>query len=167
MVGYVSYFILFWIVVILQFVMAKYLVIGTYYPNLLLLMVIFIAVKRGSHQGQLFGFLWGLVWDVIQIGLLGSNAMLLTCAGFFTGKLSKKLDISKVPTQIVLAVLSSIWFWLGKYVLLLIFSSPEAIVLFDSGAFVQIFYNGLMAPIIFKLSDWFFALTNPHNRYCN
>jgi rod shape-determining protein MreD len=55
-------------------------------PDLLLVTVIAIALVRGSITGAAAGFGAGLLVDVMTLGTLGLNALLLTLAGFWAGR---------------------------------------------------------------------------------
>jgi len=55
-------------------------------PDLLLVTLLGIALLRGSVTGALAGFLGGLVLDVANLGTLGVSSLVLTLAGYWTGR---------------------------------------------------------------------------------
>ena len=55
-------------------------------PDLLLVTLLGISLLRGSVTGALAGFLGGLVLDVANLGTLGVTSLLLTLAGYWTGR---------------------------------------------------------------------------------
>ena len=55
-------------------------------PNLLLVSVVCVALLRGSVFGAVAGFSAGLLADTGVFGTLGFTALLLTLAGYWTGR---------------------------------------------------------------------------------
>lgn len=73
-------------VALLQVVIVSSLVIGGGAPDLLLVVVIALALVRGSVPGAVFGFLGGLVVDVLTLDTLGITSLILALAGFWAGR---------------------------------------------------------------------------------
>src|SRR5437870_9727124 len=55
-------------------------------PNVLLVVLLSIALLRGSVFGAVAGFGAGLLIDVANLGTLGFTSLLLTVAGFWIGR---------------------------------------------------------------------------------
>jgi rod shape-determining protein MreD len=55
-------------------------------PDLLLVTLVAVALVRGSLTGAVAGFCAGLVVDTALLGTLGVTSLLLTFAGFWTGR---------------------------------------------------------------------------------
>ena len=55
-------------------------------PDLLLVTLLGIALLRGSITGAVAGFVGGLVLDIANMGTLGVSSLLLTLAGYWTGR---------------------------------------------------------------------------------
>lgn len=70
----------------LQIVILSSLLIGGGAPDLLLVVVVVLGLLRGSIAGAGFGFLGGLVVDVVTLGTLGISSLVLTLAGFWSGR---------------------------------------------------------------------------------
>lgn len=70
----------------LQFVIVSSLLIGGGSPDLLLVVVVALGLLRGSVAGSLLGFLGGLVLDVVTLGTVGISSLVLTLAGFWSGR---------------------------------------------------------------------------------
>lgn len=56
-------------------------------PNLPLLVLVVFATRRGAFQAVLFGFVAGLLLDVLSSGMFGMSAFVFSLTGFVTGKL--------------------------------------------------------------------------------
>ncbi len=72
-------------------VLAQVSILGGYTPlggtaDLLLVVVLSIALLRGSVFGAVAGFGAGLLLDVANLGTLGFTSLLLTIAGFWIGR---------------------------------------------------------------------------------
>jgi rod shape-determining protein MreD len=70
----------------LQIVIVSSLLVGGGAPDLLLVTVVALGLLRGSIAGAVFGFLGGLVVDVVTLDTLGITSLLLTLAGFWAGR---------------------------------------------------------------------------------
>ena len=70
----------------LQIVIVSSLLIGGGAPDLLLVVVVALGLLRGSVAGAGYGFLGGLVVDVVTLGTLGISSLVLTLAGFWSGR---------------------------------------------------------------------------------
>ena len=66
-------------------VILKYVAVQSVTPDLLLILVVWIAVSEGQFIGTLAGFGAGLLYDVTSGDVLGSNALAKTVAGFVAG----------------------------------------------------------------------------------
>jgi rod shape-determining protein MreD len=76
---------LFFVVVVQLSIMANVDILGGH-PNLLLVSVVSVALLRGSTFGAVAGFCAGLLADTGVFGTLGFTALLLTLAGYWTGR---------------------------------------------------------------------------------
>ena len=76
---------LFIVVVIQLSIMANVDIFGGH-PNLLLVALVSVALLRGAVFGAVAGFSAGLLADTGVFGTLGFTALLLTLAGYWTGR---------------------------------------------------------------------------------
>jgi rod shape-determining protein MreD len=82
--GYILLSVLF---VILQTTLARYLAIESIAPDLLLLWIVYLALREGQIAATTAGFFLGLLVDLIsgRDGMLGLAALSKTVAGFVAG----------------------------------------------------------------------------------
>ena len=92
-------------------VLAQVSILGGYSPlggsaNLLLVVLLSVALLRGSVLGAVAGFGAGLLVDVANLGTLGFTSLLLTIAGFWIGRYGETTarDRFHAPYLSVLAV---------------------------------------------------------------
>jgi rod shape-determining protein MreD len=76
---------LFFAVVIQLSIMAQITILGGH-PNLLLVALVCVALLRGAVFGAVGGFCAGFLVDTGVFGTLGFTALLLTLAGYWTGR---------------------------------------------------------------------------------
>ena len=76
---------LFLAVVVQLSIMAQITILGGH-PNLLLVALVCIALLRGAVFGAVAGFSAGFLADTGVFGTLGFTALLLTLAGYWTGR---------------------------------------------------------------------------------
>lgn len=76
---------LFFAVVIQLSIMAQITILGGH-PNLVLVALVCVALLRGAVFGAVAGFSAGFLADTGVFGTLGFTALLLTLAGYWTGR---------------------------------------------------------------------------------
>jgi rod shape-determining protein MreD len=76
---------LFVVVVVQLSIIANVEILGGH-PNLLLVTLVCVALLRGAIFGAVAGFCSGLLLDTGVFGTLGFTALLLTLAGYWTGR---------------------------------------------------------------------------------
>src|SRR5438046_7733586 len=70
-------------------------------PDVLLVVLLSIALLRGSIFGALAGFGAGFLVDIANLGTLGFTSLLLTVAGFWIGATARRrrTTVSTPPTS--------------------------------------------------------------------
>lgn len=69
-----------------QTVVVSSLVVGGGAPDTLLVAIVVLGLLRGAIPGAVFGFLGGVVVDVVTLDTLGISSLVLTLAGFWAGR---------------------------------------------------------------------------------
>src|SRR6184192_2553841 len=77
---------LLFLVVVIQLSVIANVDILTGHPNLLLVTIVCVSLLRGAIFGAVAGFSAGLLADTGVFGTLGFTALLLTLAGYWTGR---------------------------------------------------------------------------------
>jgi rod shape-determining protein MreD len=93
--GYIVLSILF---VLLQTTLARYLAIETIAPDLLLIWVVYLALREGQVAATTAGFFIGFLFDLIsgKDSMLGLAALCKTVAGFAAGYFYNENKISQI-----------------------------------------------------------------------
>ena len=71
---------------LVQAVLVSSLVVGGGAADVLLLAVVSVGLLRGSVPGAVAGFAGGLVLDLLTLETLGLSSLVLTLAGFWSGR---------------------------------------------------------------------------------
>ena len=70
---------------ILQTTFIPFLSIGGFLPDILLIWVVYVAVRYGQMEATITGFLVGLLQDAVSMQFFGLGALTKTIAGFVAG----------------------------------------------------------------------------------
>jgi rod shape-determining protein MreD len=123
--------------------------IGNVSPDIPLVVVVLLALRRGPEFGCVAGFVAGLVQDAAGGGFIGVQGMTKALAGFAAGTASARLrptqPLVQVPALVVLTLAEGIL----RYGLLALVRFPAGFV--DVMVYVvvpQALYNGVLGAIL-------------------
>lgn len=114
---------LFLVVVVQLSVMANVDILGGH-PNLLLVTVVSIALLRGALFGAVAGFCAGLLADTGVFGTLGFTALLLTLAGYWTGRYGETTGRDRAHAPLVSIAVITILYQVAALVLRYLLGQP-------------------------------------------
>jgi len=91
---------------ILQLTLAPLIVYKNVGPDLVILPVIYFAIKEGQTYGMVLGFIIGFLFDLFSGGIIGSAMFSKTIAGFIAGYFynENKIDLTLGSAFFVLIV---------------------------------------------------------------
>ena len=134
--------------------LAPALRVGNVAPDIPLIVVVLLALRRGPEFGCLAGFVAGLLQDVAGGGLLGVQALTKGLVGFGIGCLGGRLRVTQPLVQVPGLILLTMTEALARYALLQLFRFPAPFG--DLMTFVvlpQALYNGFIgAALVFALT---------------
>ena len=140
------------ICILLQSTLLHAIELGGVHPDLALLVLIFVAMRRGAMVGQVSGFVSGFVEDLMSVSPLGFHALLRTVVGFLYGLLSGNVFIDPFLMPIILAVIATILKGFLAGVVSAVFGiASSGFVIFTGRIWIEAGYNGLVAPFLFAL----------------
>lgn len=114
-------------VAVLQGTLANYLT-GPYgiKPDFFLIMVVYFGISRGPLEGEVIGFLGGLLGDILSGGTLGINALSKTIIGFLSGITKKSVYFENIiPQAAIIAGATLIDASLISLIRLIIYTKPQ------------------------------------------
>ncbi|MBN2735983.1 MAG: rod shape-determining protein MreD [Spirochaetales bacterium] len=151
-----SIFIVF-IALLLQSTLLNYLAIESVKPDLALIALIFISIRRGNVPGQISGFASGLFQDFISLPPpVGFYAIIRTIVGFVFGFFEGRLFVDPVIVPVILVIIGT----LLKGVLATVAGIGFGILntgfeLISFKFLIEVIYNAVCAPLIFSLLNRF------------
>ena len=138
----------------LQTTLSGLVVRGTAAIDLVLIVVVYIALKSGPVAGLLGGTAAGLLQDALSNPVVGIGAMAKTIVGFVAGQLATHFILTGPVPRLVLLVVSTVLhaiIFMGLCVLLDLRQFPHPV----SAVLGQALGNGLVGVVAFQLIEWF------------
>jgi rod shape-determining protein MreD len=135
-------------------------------PDIMLIAVMYLALKNGALIGETTGFISGLLIDFISASPLGLNCLVRTIAGYLCGLFSRTLNSTGILIPAVLGFCITI---IKVFILNIVaFFFPQGSILmynFFSIQFVaELGLNTIIAPILFALFSLFkFLIIKPED----
>ncbi|MBI1847314.1 MAG: rod shape-determining protein MreD [Candidatus Rokubacteria bacterium] len=134
---------------IAQVTLAPALRIGVVTPDIPLIIVVLLALRRGAETGCLAGAVVGLMQDVAGGGLLGVQALTKALVGFVIGAAAPRLSVTQPLVQVPGLVLLSVAEALARFALLKVFHFPVAFgELMTYVVLPQALYNGFIGAVL-------------------
>jgi len=135
---------------ILQSTVLRWVALKGVKPDLALIVLVFVAVRRGSMAAQVSGFLAGLLEYVLSLAPLGFNALLRTVLGFFYGLTAGSIFVDPVLMPVLLILVATILKGRASCLLVVIFRIPApGFQIFAGPLWIEVGYNALLAPFLF------------------
>jgi len=121
-------------------------------PELLLVTVVAVALLRGAVFGAVAGFCAGLVADTGVFGMLGFTSLLLTLAGYWTGRYGETTGRDRAHAPLLSVAVITVLYQLGALILHFMLGqpAPARLVLLDSLP-MTVVINLLLAVPVYAL----------------
>jgi len=120
--------------------------------NLLLVVVVALGLVRGSIPGAVFGFVGGLIVDLVTLDTLGVTSLVLTLAGFWAGRYAETTGRGRALAPVlsvgVITVLAALFDLVLHYMLGEAVSAHQALI---TSLLPELFLNLLLAYPVFRL----------------
>lgn len=130
-------------------------------PDIPLIVVVLLALRRGPEFGCLGGFAAGLLQDVAGGGLIGVQALTKALIGFAIGTVGGRLRVTQPLVQVPGLVLLSVLEGLARFALLKVFHFPAAFgELMSYVVLPQALYNGFLGAALVLALAWTEAQRN-------
>jgi rod shape-determining protein MreD len=137
-----------------QTTLAGYVFRGGAAIDLVLLVVVYVAIKSGPVTGTLAGTVAGLIQDALSSGILGIGGLAKTVVGFLSGVLGTQFIMTApLPRFVLLLVATALHaaIFMGLYTLLDLrqFPAPYPAIV------GQAVGNAVVGVIAFQMIEWF------------
>jgi rod shape-determining protein MreD len=136
----------------LQTVLGRFLIRGTVAVDLVLVVVVYAALRFGPVTGLMTGTLAGLVQDYLSTGVVGIGALAKTVVGFIAGLIGTQFIVAQPLPRFVVFLGASLLhalIFFGLYILLGLwkFEAPYMAVLGQALA------NSVVGIVAFQLAE--------------
>jgi rod shape-determining protein MreD len=142
------------IAIALQTTLASLVFRGNTAIDLVLIVVVFVAIKSGPVTGLLAGTVAGLIQDALSSGILGIGGLAKTIVAFLSGVLGTQFIVTAPLPRFLLLLLATALhaaIFIGLYTLLNLrqFPAPYPAIV------GQAFGNAFVGVIAFQVIEWF------------
>jgi rod shape-determining protein MreD len=138
--------------VVLQSTLLHWVAIRGVIPDLGLIILVFVAIRRGSMTAQLSGFATGLIEDVLSLSPLGFHALIRTVVGFLYGLTVGSIFVDPILMPVLLTIIATLFKALISSLLVSFLSIPaEGFSVFTGPLWIEMGYNAVLAPFLFAL----------------
>ncbi len=125
-------------------------------PDLALIVLIFVSMRRGPMVGQVSGFATGFLEDLMNVSPLGFHSLLRTVIGYVYGLLSGNVFIDPFLMPIILTVIATILKGILAGIVSAVFGlAASGFITFTGRLWIEVGYNGVIAPFLFALLNLF------------
>ncbi len=129
--------------------LAAVLRLGDVVPDIPLVVVVMLALRRGPEFGCVAGLVAGLLQDVTSGGLLGVQALTKALAGFAIGASGARLSATSPLVQVPGLVLLTVAEGLVRFGILQMFRFPAPLgELMAYQVLPQALYNGVLGALV-------------------
>ena len=139
----------------IQTTLAQYIFRGSSTAiDLVLIVVVYVAIKSGPVTGILAGTIAGLIQDSLDPGILGIGGLAKTIVGFLSGVLGTQFIVTApLPRFLLLIVATALHaaIFMGLYTLLNLRQFPAPY----SAIIGQAFGNAFVGVVAFQMIEWF------------
>lgn len=137
----------------LQTTLAGLVVRGTAAIDLVLIVVVYIALKSGPSTGLVAGTVAGLIQDALSNPILGIGGLAKTMVGFLSGVLATQFILNGPLPRFVLLLMATglhAAIFMGLYLLLDLREFPDPM----PAVIGQALGNGFVGVVGFQLFEW-------------
>jgi rod shape-determining protein MreD len=121
--------------------------------DLVLIVVVYVAIKSGPSAGVLAGTVAGLIQDSLTTGILGIGGLAKTVVGFLCGVLGSQFIVTAPLPRFLLLLMGTALhaaIFMGLYTLLNLRQFPAPY----SSIVGQAFGNAFVGVIAFQIIEW-------------
>jgi rod shape-determining protein MreD len=128
----------------------------TQYPpfrngSIVLVVLLSMALLRGSVFGAVAGFGAGLLLDVATLGTLGSTSLLLTVAGFWIGRYGETTARDRFHAPYLSVAVVTVLYAFGQVVLQFVLGEPAPAGIVAHGLWLALLLNLVLTLPIYGL----------------
>ncbi len=124
--------------------------------NAFSVVVLYFSIRRGEVFGALLGTMCGLVQDAFSLGVFGVAGLTKTLLGFWTGYVSRRIDVAPLARNAVFMLVMSVLEMI-LWVLIMAVVRLRSVNLHGGLLLLQPVATAIMGSALFALERWFRA----------
>lgn len=125
-------------------------------PEVVLVLVLYLALYNGSLTGVIVGFLAGLILDFLSLSPLGLHSIMFVIFSFFIGKMHGQYNVSKFFIPIFLTAVALLVKVVLTYALAFVFGKNILVPnLFATDFWISFVVTTLFSPLLFYFFNLF------------
>ena len=153
------------IAAVLQSTVLRFAAIAGVQPDLVLIIVVFVAHKNGSMMGQITGLGAGIILDVMGLSPLGFYALIYAVIGVLYGATKGKMFVDPIFMPALLLLVALLLKAVLGVALGGLFGIEGVIArTFSVSYLIELGYSAVVSPVIFGLLRMIRPLSPEHRR---
>lgn len=138
--------------VVLQSTLLHWVALRGVKPDLALIVLVFVAVRRGSMTGQITGFASGILEDLLSLSPVGFHALVRTVIGFLYGRMEGNIFLDPILVPLLLTIVATLLKGLlSSFAVVLFVLAAPGFKVFAGPLWIEVGYNAVLAPFLFAL----------------
>ena len=139
-------------IAVLQSTVLRFTSIAGIQPDLVLIVIVYVANKNGTMIGQLAGLGAGVVLDVMGLSSLGFYALIYAVIGAVYGSTRGKMFVDPIFMPVLLALVAMLMKGVAGVALAGLYGIDGVIDrVFSTSYLIEMGYTALVSPLLFGL----------------
>jgi rod shape-determining protein MreD len=144
------------VAVLLQSTILGMIAIGGVRPDLALVILVFVSLRRGSMVGQVSGFASGILEDFMSVSPLGFHPLMRAVIGYLYGIFSGAVFVDPFVMPMILTVIATLLKGIIAGLVSAIFGlSSSGFLYFAGRLWIELGYNAVLSPFLFAFLNLF------------
>ncbi len=144
------------VAVLLQSTVLGSIAIASVRPDLALIILVFVSLRRGSMVGQVSGFFSGILEDFMSVSPLGFHPLMRAVIGYLYGLFSGAVFVDPFLMPMVLTVIATLLKGVLSGLVSTVFGlSSSGFLYFTGRLWIEVGYNAVLSPFLFALLNLF------------
>lgn len=137
---------------LMQTTLFQHLALAGEVPNLILIFVVAFAYMRGRKAGMCYGFVCGLLIDLVYSDVIGLTALLYVLVGYLVGICNEIYYRDELSVPIILVAISDFLFNFAYYIFNFLLRGRLQVFYYIWNVILpEVVYTVLVACILYKL----------------
>jgi rod shape-determining protein MreD len=121
-------------------------------PDIALIVLVFVSLRRGSMVGQVSGFTAGIMEDFMSVSPLGFHPLMCAIIGYLYGRFSGAVFVDPFLMPIILTAVATLFKGLISGIVSALFGITASGFLYFTGRlWIEMGYNAVLSPFLFAI----------------